>query len=326
MRAVIKLSRKFSFYLIRWYAPTVLITSATFIGMWIPYTVHSARVSSVLSPSLSLIMMHNNVNNEVRVSYVVAIHIWMFSCMFITLMGLIEYASILIIEGIKSSKLSLLDKLEKKLKAQHKKTDSNETAKEHKTFNSDNWPDCNTTQQTNEMQMKVCNDRGNLQQVTQNNVINCMERGEERRVKPVSFDDDTYTDMYTDSSRNSQADIVKRDDDRKARKRTLLIQRVKQFLDHRSRPEKNKGGHKKEEDMEDLMEKIAKKKKKYKPSTTPHAVDRVCRLLYPSFYIFFILGYFVYYTTDLFREEVARQTTYPDRPRTSLVDEILEPL
>ena len=63
----------------------------TFIGFWIPALAWPARIGAVVTPLLSLITIHNTVNNEVKVSYVVAIHIWLFMCMFFTFMGLIEY-------------------------------------------------------------------------------------------------------------------------------------------------------------------------------------------------------------------------------------------
>lgn len=96
VRASLKMSRKFSFYMTRFYAPTILIVCATFIGFWLPISSWPARVSVVLTPFLSLITMHNSINSEIKVSYVVAIHIWMFFCMFFTFMGLIEYSIVLI--------------------------------------------------------------------------------------------------------------------------------------------------------------------------------------------------------------------------------------
>jgi hypothetical protein len=98
VRASLKMSRKFSFYMTRFYAPTILIVSATFIGFWLPISSWPARVSVVLTPFLSLITMHNSINSEIKVSYVVAIHIWMFFCMFFTFMGLIEYSLVLIFD------------------------------------------------------------------------------------------------------------------------------------------------------------------------------------------------------------------------------------
>ena len=75
----------------RYYAPSILIVLTTFIGFWIPALAWPARIGAVVTPLLSLITIHNTVNNEVKVSYVVAIHIWLFICMFFTFMGLIEY-------------------------------------------------------------------------------------------------------------------------------------------------------------------------------------------------------------------------------------------
>lgn len=88
VRAIVHLSRKVSFYIVRFYAPTLLITSATFLGYYIKTATIPARIAINLTPFLSLITMHNIINSEVRVSYVVALHIWMFVCMFTTIIGL----------------------------------------------------------------------------------------------------------------------------------------------------------------------------------------------------------------------------------------------
>lgn len=50
-----------------------------------------ARINLNLTPFLSLITLHNVVNSEIRVSYVVAIHIWFFICMLFTFLGLVEF-------------------------------------------------------------------------------------------------------------------------------------------------------------------------------------------------------------------------------------------
>lgn len=91
VRGVLSMSRKVSFYVTRFYAPTILITSCTFIGYFIPTSVWQARINLNLTPFLSLVTMHNIINNEIRVSYVVAIHIWMFICMLFTFLGLVEF-------------------------------------------------------------------------------------------------------------------------------------------------------------------------------------------------------------------------------------------
>lgn len=91
IRASISLSRKLSFYVTRVFAPTTFITCIPFLGYYIGSDVTSARVTINLTPLLSLIMLHNVVNNEIQASYVVGLHIWMFVCMFFTFMGLVEF-------------------------------------------------------------------------------------------------------------------------------------------------------------------------------------------------------------------------------------------
>lgn len=89
IRGVLALSRKVSFYVTRFYAPTLLITSATFISYWMSAGEVAPRVVINMTPFLTLVTLHNALNNEINVSYVVALHIWMFACMFYTFMGLV---------------------------------------------------------------------------------------------------------------------------------------------------------------------------------------------------------------------------------------------
>lgn len=89
IRGVLRLSRKVSFYFIRYYAPTLLITTATFISSWIPASGVAPRVIINMTPFLTLVTLHNALNAEINVSYVVAMHIWMFACMFYCFTGLV---------------------------------------------------------------------------------------------------------------------------------------------------------------------------------------------------------------------------------------------
>lgn len=89
IRGVLALSRKVSFYVTRFYAPTFLITTATFISYWISAGETAPRIVINMTPFLTLVTLHNALNNEINVSYVVALHIWMFACMFYTFMGLV---------------------------------------------------------------------------------------------------------------------------------------------------------------------------------------------------------------------------------------------
>lgn len=89
IRGVLKLSRKVSFYFTRFYAPTLLITTATFISYWMPARDIAPRTVINMTPFLTLVTLHNALNNEINVSYVVALHIWFFACMFYAGMGLV---------------------------------------------------------------------------------------------------------------------------------------------------------------------------------------------------------------------------------------------
>lgn len=89
IRGILQLSRKVSFYVTRFYAPTFLITFATFASYWMPAEEIAPRVVINMTPFLTLVTLHNALNNEINVSYVVALHIWMFACMFYTFMGLV---------------------------------------------------------------------------------------------------------------------------------------------------------------------------------------------------------------------------------------------
>ena len=89
IRAVLRLSRKVSFYVTRFYAPTLLITMATFISYWMPAGDIAPRVAIHMTPFLTLVTLHNALNNEIAVSYVVALHIWFFACTFYAGLGLV---------------------------------------------------------------------------------------------------------------------------------------------------------------------------------------------------------------------------------------------
>jgi hypothetical protein len=91
IRGIVNLSRKVSYYITRIYAPSFLITCTNIFGYWIPSSTANVRVALNLTPFLSLVTMHNIMNQEVRASYVLGIHVWMFVCMFFTFMGLVEF-------------------------------------------------------------------------------------------------------------------------------------------------------------------------------------------------------------------------------------------
>lgn len=64
IRGVVKLSRKLSYYITRYYAPSFLIVVTSMVGFWIPPAAWPARVTVVVTPLLSLITIHNTLNSE----------------------------------------------------------------------------------------------------------------------------------------------------------------------------------------------------------------------------------------------------------------------
>ncbi len=113
LSGTIKLVRRVSYYVIRVYAPTFLSVIAAFIGFWIPILGWPARViqfikvlyqmmyrysktiqvTILVTPLLNLITQDIGLNNDINVSYVVAIHWWMMCCQFFVFMALVEYAT-----------------------------------------------------------------------------------------------------------------------------------------------------------------------------------------------------------------------------------------
>ncbi|RWS17344.1 Glycine receptor subunit alphaZ1-like protein, partial [Dinothrombium tinctorium] len=92
VRGVIRFYRRFSYYFLRIYAPSFLVVIISFAGFWIPVLGWPARVALIVTPLLSLVTMGIQINSEINVSYVVALHIWMMFCDFFVFMCLIEYA------------------------------------------------------------------------------------------------------------------------------------------------------------------------------------------------------------------------------------------
>ncbi|XP_054160474.1 glycine receptor subunit alpha-2-like [Oppia nitens] len=92
MRGTLKLVRRVSYYVIRVYAPTFLSVIIAFVGFWIPILGWPARVTIIVTPLLNLITLDISLNNEINVSYVVAIHWWMIWCQIFVFLALFEYA------------------------------------------------------------------------------------------------------------------------------------------------------------------------------------------------------------------------------------------
>ncbi|RWS20419.1 glutamate-gated chloride channel-like protein, partial [Leptotrombidium deliense] len=88
----LKFYRRFSYYFLRYYAPSFLTVIIAFCGFWIPVLGWPARVAVIVTPLLTLVTMGNQVNTDINVSYVVALHIWMMFQDLFVFLCLIEYA------------------------------------------------------------------------------------------------------------------------------------------------------------------------------------------------------------------------------------------
>ncbi|XP_074604697.1 glutamate-gated chloride channel alpha-like [Brevipalpus obovatus] len=91
LRAGIRLFRRLSYYVLRIYAPSLLVTITSFVGFWIPVVAWPARVTVAVTPLLTMITMQTQINSEINVSYVVALHMWIMLCTFFIFATLIEF-------------------------------------------------------------------------------------------------------------------------------------------------------------------------------------------------------------------------------------------
>ncbi|XP_053213116.1 glycine receptor subunit alpha-2-like isoform X2 [Panonychus citri] len=91
LRVRLELFRRISYYILRIYGPSFLLTLTSFVGFWIPAVGYPARVAISVTPLLALVTQQMQINAEINVSYVVALHIWMMIQIFFVFMSLIEY-------------------------------------------------------------------------------------------------------------------------------------------------------------------------------------------------------------------------------------------
>lgn len=89
-KASIFLRRRWEYYTIRIYGPSLLLVVTSFIGFFIPLMGYPARVAIVVTPLLSLITQQTQINAEINVNYVVSLHVWMMTCTFFVFICLLE--------------------------------------------------------------------------------------------------------------------------------------------------------------------------------------------------------------------------------------------
>lgn len=88
----LKIVRRLSYYIIRYYLLSFLLAAISFVGMWIPLDAWSGRITVIVVPMLPLITNDITQNNQVGVNYVVSLHWWMILLQMFVYLELIEIA------------------------------------------------------------------------------------------------------------------------------------------------------------------------------------------------------------------------------------------
>lgn len=92
LKGRIQLSRRLSYYAIRFYGPSFLIVITSFMGFWMPVLAWPARIAIIITPLLTLVTQQSQISSEVQIHYVCALHIWMVVCQGFVFGCLVEYA------------------------------------------------------------------------------------------------------------------------------------------------------------------------------------------------------------------------------------------
>uniref|UniRef100_A0A1I8HTF4 Neur_chan_LBD domain-containing protein n=2 Tax=Macrostomum lignano TaxID=282301 RepID=A0A1I8HTF4_9PLAT len=87
------LVRKFGFYLIYTYLPSILVVMLSWVSFWIDYQAVPARISLGLLSILALITQAAATLQKLpRVSYIKAIDVWLFACLAFVVLSLLEFS------------------------------------------------------------------------------------------------------------------------------------------------------------------------------------------------------------------------------------------
>ncbi|GFQ67661.1 glycine receptor subunit alpha-1 [Trichonephila clavata] len=108
----IHLSRRLGYFLINKYIPCVLIICMSFITFWIPAEAYPARVTLSVTSLLTIVTQQYQ-SAMPSVSYVVALNIWMLSCIGFVFCSLLEYAFVIAVMNNKGTDLWPFKKLKK---------------------------------------------------------------------------------------------------------------------------------------------------------------------------------------------------------------------
>ncbi|GIX75558.1 glycine receptor subunit alpha-2 [Caerostris extrusa] len=111
----IHLSRRLGYFLINKYIPCVLIICMSFITFWIPAEAYPARVTLSVTSLLTIVTQQYQ-SAMPSVSYVVALNVWMLSCIGFVFCSLLEYAFVIAVMNNKGTDLWPFIKLKKLLR------------------------------------------------------------------------------------------------------------------------------------------------------------------------------------------------------------------
>lgn len=106
----IHLERNIGYYLTQTYVPCVLVVILSWVNFWLSIDAVPARISLGL---LTVLTMTTQSSAAVRgltvVSYVKAMDVWIFACLFFVFAGLLEFAWVNVSNRVESRRKSVLD-------------------------------------------------------------------------------------------------------------------------------------------------------------------------------------------------------------------------
>lgn len=100
----IHLARRLGYFLINKYIPCILIICMSFVTFWIPSEAYPARVTLSVTSLLTIVTQQYQ-SSMPSVSYVVALNIWMLSCIGFVFCSLLEYAFVIAVMNNKGTKM-----------------------------------------------------------------------------------------------------------------------------------------------------------------------------------------------------------------------------
>lgn len=93
LKSVFSLTRKYGYYMMQTYIPSVLIVILSWVSFWINIDAVPARISLGLLTVLTMTTQSVGMWTSLpRVSYVKAIDIWMSTCVFFVFASMLEFA------------------------------------------------------------------------------------------------------------------------------------------------------------------------------------------------------------------------------------------